>query len=55
MLRAGHAIYLMAKTIGNAEFVANQIGDTVEVVRTNYAGRTNKKTAVSEVAKIIYA
>jgi len=43
---------MMAKT-GNEYFVANQIGDTPEVVREYYAGRTNKAITIAEAAKLL--
>jgi integrase len=40
MLRASHAVYLMEQ-FGNENLVANQLGDTPEVIRKHYSGRFN--------------
>lgn len=52
MLRAGHAVYLMSVT-KNVDLVANQIGDTVDVVRKHYSGRINTTMSMAEAAKLL--
>lgn len=53
MLRAGHAVHMMALTNDNSAFVAKQLGDSEDVVRRHYAGRTNRPTSIAEVAKML--
>lgn len=53
MLRAGHAVAMLSMTKGNSEFVAKQLGDTEDVVRKHYTGRTNRPASIAEVAKMI--
>lgn len=53
MLRAGHAVHMMALTHDNSAFVAKQLGDSEDVVRRHYSGRTNRPTSIAEVAKML--
>lgn len=53
MLRAGHAVHMMSLTNDNSTFVAKQLGDSEDVVRRHYAGRTNRPTSIAEVAKML--
>lgn len=53
MLRAGHAVHMMSLTNDNSAFVAKQLGDSEDVVRRHYAGRTNRPTSIAEVAKML--
>lgn len=53
MLRAGHAVHMMALTNDNSTFVAKQLGDSEDVVRRHYSGRTNRPASIAEVAKML--
>jgi integrase len=53
MLRASHAIHMMSLTQDNSAFVAKQLGDTEDVVRKHYSGKTNRAASIGEVSKLI--